>query len=105
MSCWSLESALAPRAWLSLCSPAAITKPLQRGMQDGQTCSNPMVKEVSEGGYKDLALLTLQPAFPNLLFGPKWGELVPIAKLPLPLAGMNGKREVCALGKQQELFV
>lgn len=46
--------------------------------------------------------LSLQPAFPSLLFGPKMGGKGPHHKAPVSI---NGKREVCVLGKQLELFM
>lgn len=83
MSCWSVESALAPRACPSLCRPAAIIKPLHRWMRDVQTCSNPVAKEVSEGGYKNLALLDPPTCLPEFAFWPQTGGRGPHRKAPI----------------------
>lgn len=47
-----------------------MVKPLHRGMQDVQTDSNSMAKEVSEGGYKNLALLDPPACLPEFPFWP-----------------------------------
>lgn len=67
-----------------------------------QTCTNPTANEVSEGGYKNLALLD-PPNLPSQVcfLAPNGGK----SSLSQSSHLINGKREVSVLGKQWELFV